>query len=115
MYFRLLTRLCERSLYRTSSNVRPQISRLCRAANKNEEKREVEINSTRFPGYKVIYTFPYAKHASAINIVKHRITIFTVAAVPVIVGLCLTDIVSLDTAVSAITSGKTLINYFFFF
>ncbi|XP_029170115.1 LOW QUALITY PROTEIN: transmembrane protein 186 [Nylanderia fulva] len=104
MYFRLLTKLCERSLYRTSSNVRPQISRLCHAAEK-EEKQEIEITSERFPDYKVIYIFPYIKYASLINLVKHKMTIFIGAAVPVVGGLCLTNIVSFDTAVSAIASG----------
>lgn len=110
MYFRLLTRLCGRSLYCTSSNVRPQISRLCHAVNKNEEKREVEITSERFHDYKVIYIFPYVKYASLINFMKYRLTIFTGATVPVIAGLCLTNVVSLDIAASAIASGKFLIN-----
>lgn len=108
MYFRLLTNICERSLYRTSNNVRLQISRPCHAVNKNEEKREVEITSTRFPDYKMIYSFPYIKYASIINIIKQRITIFTAAVVPVMVGLYLTDTVALDTTTSAIASGKIL-------
>lgn len=66
------------------------------------------VISTRFPDYKVIYSFPYIKHASVINIVKHRITIFTATVVPVMVGLYLTDIVSLDTTTSAIASSKIL-------
>lgn len=107
MYFRLLTNICERSLYRPSNNVRLQINRPCHAI-KNEEKRQVEITSTRFPDYKVIYSFPYIKYASIINIVKHRITIFTASVVPVMVGLYLTDTVSLDTTTSAIASGKIL-------
>ncbi|XP_070151705.1 transmembrane protein 186-like [Polyergus mexicanus] len=106
MYLRLLTNICDRSLYRTSNNARLQINRLCHAVNKYEEKREMEtIISTRFPDYKVIYSFPYIKHASVINIVKHRITIFTTAfIVPVMVGLYLTDIVSSDTTTSVIGS-----------
>ncbi|XP_050460158.1 transmembrane protein 186 [Cataglyphis hispanica] len=104
MYFRLLTNICERSLYRTSNNVRLQINRPCHAI-KNEEKRKVEITSTRFPDYKIIYSFPYIKYASTINMVKHKITLFTAAVVPVIVGFYLTDTVSLDTATSAIASG----------
>ncbi|KAL6425718.1 hypothetical protein ACFW04_009660 [Cataglyphis niger] len=104
MYFRLLTNICERSLYRTSNNVRLQINRPCHAI-KNEEKRKVEITSTRFAGYKVIYSFPYIKYASIINMVKYKITIFTAAVVPVMVGLYLTDTVSLETTTSAIASG----------
>lgn len=109
MYLRLLTRLCEQSLPRASSNVRFQINRLCHAANKNEEKQAVDSSvSTRFPDYKTIYSFPYIKYASAINVAKYRISIFTIAAAPVIIGLYLTDIVPLDIANSAIASGKSL-------
>lgn len=104
MYFRLFTRLCGRSLYRTS-NVGPQVNKLCHAVKKNEEKREIEISSERFPDYKVIYIFPYVKHASVINHVKYRLTIFTGAAVPVIAGFYFINFVSLETAVSAIASG----------
>lgn len=106
MYLRLLTNLCERSLYRASSNVGLQINRLCHAANKNEEKQEVEILSTRFPGYKAIYIFPYIKYISIINIVKYRMTMLTAIAAPMIAGLYLVDIMPFDIASSSIASGK---------
>lgn len=105
MYLRLLTNLCERFLYRASSNVGLRINRLCHAANKNEEKQEAKIVSTRFPDYKVIYIFPYIKYISVINKVKFPLTILTATAVPVIAGLYLTNIMSLEMTISSITSG----------
>lgn len=108
MYLRLLTNLCERSLYRASSNVGLRINRLCHAANKNEKKQEMEIVSTRFPDYKAIYIFPYIRFISIINKVKFQMTVIIATAMPVIAGLYLTNIMSLDMAISAIASGKIL-------
>lgn len=106
MYLRLLTNLCERSLYRASSNVGLRINRLCHAANKNEKKQE--IVSKRFPDYKVIYIFPYIRYISVINKVKFQMTVIIATTMPVIAGLYLTNIMSLDMAISAIASGKIL-------
>lgn len=108
MYLRLLTSLCERSLYRASSNVGFQINRLCHVANKNEGKQEVKTVSTKFPDYKAIYVFPYIKYISIINVVKYQMTVLTVIAVPMITGLYLTDIIPLDIAGSSIASSKIL-------
>lgn len=108
MYLRLLTNLCERSLYRASSNVGLRIDRLCHAANKNEKKQEEEIVSTKFPDYKIIYIFPYIRYISMINVVKFRMTVLTGMVVPVVAGLYLTNIMSFDMAISAIASGKIL-------
>ncbi|XP_012221177.1 transmembrane protein 186 [Linepithema humile] len=108
MYPRLLLNLCERSLCRASSSFKFPINRLSHALNKREEKPNTEIVSTRFSDYKIIYTFPYIKHVRAINVVKRRLTFFVAAAVPVIVGLHLADIISFDIASSSIASGILL-------
>lgn len=108
MYPRLLLNFCERALCRAPNNFKFPINRLCHALNKREEKPNAEIVSTKFPDYKIIYAFPYIEHVSAINFVKHRFTFFIGAAVPVILGLHLTDIISFDIASSSIASGKTL-------
>lgn len=105
MYFRLLTNLCKRSLYRPSSNVGLQVGRLCHAAAKNEEKREVETASIKFPDYKIIYSFPYIRYVSAMNVTKYRLTIFILAFTPAMAGLNLMDIVPFDITSSCIASG----------
>lgn len=112
MYSRLLLNLCERSLYRASSNVRLNIKRSSHhAASKEETKRQEEIVSTIFPDYKVIYVFPFIKQACGINVVKRRFTKFIGVATPVIVGLHLTSILSFDMTFVAIACGKIPINF----
>jgi len=107
MYPRLLLNFCEQSLCRASSSFKLSINRLSHALNKREEKPNAEIVS-RFPDYKVIYTFPHIKYVSAINFVKRRLTLFVGAAVPVIFGLHLADIVSFDVASSSVATGEML-------
>lgn len=111
MYSRLLLNLCERSLYRASSNVRLNVKRSSHVASKEETKRQEEIVSTIFPDYKVVYVFPYIKQACGINVVKRRFTILTGVATPVIVGLNLASILSFDITAVSITSGKIPINF----
>jgi len=105
MYPRLLLNLYERSLYRASSSIRLNINRLNHVANKDEEERKAKTVSTRFPDYKVIYIFPFAKQACGINVVKYRFTIFTGIATPVIFGLHLASILPFDITVVSITTG----------
>lgn len=113
MYARLRSSFRERCLHRASSNVKLQLDRSNRAARNEgvEEKpreTEAETVSTRFPDYKVIYTFPRIKYVSALNATKLRFTYFTGAIVPVIVGLRLFDVVSFEVAVTSITCGTIL-------
>lgn len=114
MYPRLLLNLCERSLYRVSSGVKLNNKRFSHVANKDIEKREAETVSTRFTDYKVIYMFPFVKQVSGINIIKLRFTIVTGVATPVIIGLHLAGILSFDTTVVSITTGKIPMNFRFF-
>lgn len=114
MYLRLLLNLCKRSSYRVSNGVRSNVRRFSHIANKDEEKQKVEIVSTRFPDYKVIYTLPLLKQACSINVVKHRFTIFTAVATPVIVGLHLTSVLSLDAAIVSITTGVLMTGWLHF-
>lgn len=108
MYSRLLLNLCERSLCRASSNFKLPINKSNHALRKHEEKPSAEIVSTKFPDYKIIYIFPYVKQISALNIVKYRLTLFVGAAVPLIAGLHLADIVSFDIASSGVATGVLL-------
>lgn len=114
MYPRLLSNLCERSLCRVLNSFKFPINRLSHALHKHEEKPNAEIVSTRFPDYKIIYTFHYIKHISALNTAKRRLTFFVGAAGPIIVGLQLADIISFDIASSSIASGKMLQSDIFF-
>lgn len=107
MYSRLLLNLCERFLYRTSNSVSySNIKTISHVANKNEEKQKVEIVSTKFPDYEVIYTFPFIKQVCGLNIVKYRFTIFVGVATPMIIGLHLASILSFDTTIVSIAAGK---------
>ncbi|KYN11640.1 PREDICTED: transmembrane protein 186 [Trachymyrmex cornetzi] len=106
MYSRLLSNLCERFLYRASNSVRySNIKTLSHVANKNEEKQKVEIVSTKFPDYEVIYMLPFAKQACSLNVIKYRFTIFVGVATPAIIGLHLTSILSYDVISVSIAIG----------
>ena len=107
MYSRLLSNLCERFLYRASNSVRySNIKTLSHVANKNEEKQKVEIVSTKFPDYEVIYMFPFIKQACSLNVVKYRFTIFVGVATPVIIGLHLASLLPFDVTSASIAIGK---------
>ncbi|KAG5335089.1 TM186 protein, partial [Acromyrmex charruanus] len=106
MYSRLLSNLCERFLYRVSNSVRySNIKTLSHVANKNEEKQKVEIVSTKFPDYEVIYMFPFVKQACGLNVVKYRFTIFAGVATPVIIGLHLANFLPFDVTSTSIAVG----------
>lgn len=114
MYHRLCLNLYERSLYRISSGVRFQFSRLNHIASKDEAQRNVETVLTKFPDYKIIYSFPYIKYMGNINRMKQRFTILLGATLPATVCLQLTGILSFDTAASLTMTGKVLHCYCFF-
>lgn len=113
MYSRFLSNLCEWSVCRASSYGVLQASRLSHVANKNERKQEAAIAQARFPGYKMIYAFPFVKYASALNSAKRRFTYLVGAFVPIVVGLQSTDVISSSVAISSIASGNA-INHFTF-
>jgi len=94
-------------LYRASNSVRySNIKTLSHVANKNEEKQKVEIVSTKFPDYEVIYMFPFVKQACGLNVVKYRFTMFIGVATPVIIGLHLTNFLPFDVTSTSIAVGK---------
>ncbi|XP_012064279.1 PREDICTED: uncharacterized protein LOC105627610 [Atta cephalotes] len=111
MYSRLLSNFCERAknvfLYRASNSIRcSNIKTLSHIAkNKNEEKQKVEIVSTKFPDYEVIYMFPFVKQACGLNVVKYRFTMFIGVATPVIIGFHLTNFLPFDVTSTSITVG----------
>ena len=119
MYSRLLSNFCERAknvfLYRASNSIRcSNIKTLSHIAkNKNEEKQKVEIVSTKFPDYEVIYMFPFVKQACGLNVVKYRFTMFIGVATPVIIGFHLTNFLPFDVTSTSITVGKieTILNF----
>ncbi|XP_011150124.1 transmembrane protein 186 [Harpegnathos saltator] len=105
MYSRLALKLCERSLYRVLSNVRLQCSTLSHATKKRDvEKPTMELASKKFPGYKIIYFFPYVAHVSAVNAGKRSFTYITGAVVPVMIGLYLINAVSNNIAGASIST-----------
>lgn len=108
MYFRNLTILCERSLYRISSSIRSYISKSSHVSNNNDNKQKAGTIVTKFPDCEVIYTFPYIRYASIFNMTKYRFTILTGASIPISIGLYLADVISFDIAGSVISSGKIL-------
>ncbi|KAL6262327.1 hypothetical protein P5V15_007418 [Pogonomyrmex californicus] len=108
MYPRLLLNLCERSLYRASNCIRLDVKRLSNAANKNE-KNLPEVNSTKFPDYKVIYIFPSIKQVCALNVVKNRFTVLSGVAAPVLIGLKYTNILSFETSISLLLAGILMV------
>lgn len=110
MYPRLLLNFCERSVYRASGSIGLNVKRLSHVVKKDEKVQQVEIVSTRFPDYKVIYVFPYIKQACGVNIVKRQFSILFGAAAPVIVGLNLAGVLSYDTTTPPIVVGKNPVN-----
>lgn len=108
MYPRLAMKFCQRSLYRGLTDIRLRCSTLSHVPKKDMEKQTMDLVSKKFPGYKVIYVFPYIAHASAFNAGKRRITYLTGAVVPLTIGLGLIDVISFNVAGSIIISGKIL-------
>jgi len=112
MYHRLCLNLFTRSAYTfnaycASSGIRFQFNRLNHVASENGNQPKVETISSRFADYKIIYTFPYIKYASKINIMKQRFTFFIGAATPVTICLQLTNM-SFDIATGFLITGKVL-------
>lgn len=108
MYTRLALRFCERALHRGLISSRLQCSTLSHATKKDVEKQTMELTSKKFPGYKLIYVFPYVAHAATFNGAKRRFTYVTGAVVPVAIALNLMNIISFNTAGVLVASGKIL-------
>ncbi|XP_014471930.1 PREDICTED: transmembrane protein 186 [Dinoponera quadriceps] len=104
MYPRIAMKLCERSLYRVLTSIRLQCSTLSHATKKDVEKQTMELTSKKFPGYKLIYFFPYIAQVGTLNSVKLRFTYLTGAVVPVFTGLQLANVISFDVAGASICS-----------
>ncbi|XP_015177935.1 PREDICTED: uncharacterized protein LOC107067180 [Polistes dominula] len=72
-----------------------------------KEKQTTELNSTikdeklqteRYPGYEIIYKYPYIKYVSLFHIFKRTLMINTVATVPIIFLLYQVNILSKEVA-----------------
>ncbi|XP_076220852.1 transmembrane protein 186-like [Nomia melanderi] len=64
------------------------MSKYCSPVSHNKRTYSTEINNpTKFPGYDVIYTFPYIRKFSVLNKAKRNLTVFT--GVSTLTSLCL--------------------------
>lgn len=92
-------------------------SRHCSSVIYNKRAYSTEINKPiKFPGYDVIYTFPYITELSGLNKAKRNFTIFT--GVSTLTSLCLQllDFIPTNNCLSIIGIGERLkSNSFSFF
>lgn len=105
-------KLCERSLYRGFTNIRLRCSTLSHTITKKDTEKDIkkpsiDLLSKKFPGYKVIYVFPFIHYAFITNIAKRNLTYFTGLLVPVMIGLRMVDIIP-NIAETSIITGKIL-------
>lgn len=108
MYIRFALKLCERGLHRTLINSRLRSSILSHDTKRDIEKQTMELTSQRFPGYRLIYVFPYIAHAGALNSAKRRCTYVAGAVIPAMIGLNLMDVIPFNTTYMLIANGKVL-------
>ncbi|XP_032671943.1 transmembrane protein 186 [Odontomachus brunneus] len=105
MYTRLALKFCERALHRGLISSRLQCSTLSHATKTDVEKQTMDLTSKRFPGYKLIYVFPYIAHVAAFNGAKRRFTYVTGAVVPVAILLELMSAIPFEiTAASTVST-----------
>ncbi|XP_076645065.1 transmembrane protein 186-like [Halictus rubicundus] len=66
------------------------------------------MQKIKYPDYEIVYTFPYIKHVSAINVIKRNQTVFTGACTLTCIGARLLDFISTDICLSAIATSSIL-------
>ncbi|XP_054016745.1 transmembrane protein 186 [Hylaeus anthracinus] len=83
--------------------------RHCSKITYKREKNHLQVNkSVKYPDYKIIYSFPYVRYTSFLNVLKRNQTIVTGALIPIFAGLQLLNIVSMDDNLSVIVTSCSI-------
>lgn len=86
-------RLYGRLTYRFGSNV--TVRQYCHVRHQHKNNSCSEVNElSKYPGYKVVYRFPYIKYASLLSRLKLNQTIITGVCVPASIVLQTLNIIS---------------------
>lgn len=100
--------LHKRLIHRISTKVNNAVKQCNKIEDKKENNCRSEINKpiNKFPGYKVIYTFPHIKYINYINVLKRNQTILTGVLIPITMSLQMIDFISINSELSILLTSK---------